>query len=374
MSSGIRIVLKPILIINYVFGLRIAGLSSCSKLWFNVLYILLLWSIYFNFLPSVISIYYKYHSPIEDRVFYVYEICTTLVSIAINIYYNTKFQNCLRKLDIVDNTLLKLGLITNYDKPCNKTVWFILGWFVMVMLTNCSTSLYMKNELNYNLKSALIYIFAMNHCFHVNFIGDLTTASILQFIGLKFDQINEYLQNTMKYKQRKRASRNQITYSHQRNISKACSNKCIMWTITHLHVELHKIFREIDLIFGTQMTFKMAIYFGWIVVDLREILNALFINNYVKYNIMAICSYCSWLIHNVFKFLLINYICETVVIKILQLSLRTVHAPFRFCGIGFFQFGFKFFCRFMMSVATVLVIIIQAQKTKHSSFSNDNNN
>ncbi|KAL0115696.1 hypothetical protein PUN28_010909 [Cardiocondyla obscurior] len=121
------------------------------------------------------------------------------------------------------------------------------------------------------------------------------------------------------------------------------------------------------------MTFKMASYFGWIVVDLREMLYAILVNNYVKYNIISIGSHCLWLIHNVFKFLLINYICETIVIKISQLSLRTVHAPFKFCGIGFFQFGFKFFYRFMMSVVTVLVIIIQAQKTKQSSFSNYNN-
>ncbi|KAL0115700.1 hypothetical protein PUN28_010909 [Cardiocondyla obscurior] len=232
MTNGIRIILKPILITSYVFGLRIASLSSCSKLWFNVLYMLLLWSIYFSFLPSVTSTFKKFHSLIEDQVFYWYEVCTTLLSVAINIYYNTKFQNCLRKLDIVDNTLFKLGLITNYDKPGNKTLWFVLGWFVIVILTNCCTSWFINIEFNYKFKSALIYIYLLNYCFHINFIGDLTTASILQFIGLKFDQINEYLQNTMKYKQKKQTLKNRITYSHQRNISKTFGNKCIMWTIT----------------------------------------------------------------------------------------------------------------------------------------------
>ncbi|XP_012059852.1 PREDICTED: uncharacterized protein LOC105623057 [Atta cephalotes] len=40
--------------------------------------------------------------------------------------------------------------------------------------------------------------------------------------------------------------------------------------------------------------------------------------------------------------------------------LQMAYTPLKFCGIGFFQFGFKFLHRFVMSIVTVLVIILQA--------------
>lgn len=84
----------------------------------------------------------------------------------------------------------------------------------------------------------------------------------------------------------------------------------------HLQLELCKIFREIDTVFGIQMTLKMACYFGWIAIDLREILYSILINNYVKSKIISITMHFIWFIHNLFKFLLINYTCETVIIKV----------------------------------------------------------
>ncbi|XP_018374470.1 PREDICTED: uncharacterized protein LOC108768514 [Trachymyrmex cornetzi] len=156
----------------------------------------------------------------------------------------------------------------------------------------------------------------------------------------------------------------------------------------HLHLELRKLSREVDSIFGTQMTFKMACYFNWIVIDLRIIFSAILTDNYVKSNnILCAVLYLFLLFHNVSKFLLINYVCETVSTKadatgyllnklsyttfdvevreiISQFSLQMTYEPLRFYGIGFFQFGSKFLYRFIMSIATVLVIVIQAHVNK----------
>ncbi|XP_011707054.1 PREDICTED: uncharacterized protein LOC105462228, partial [Wasmannia auropunctata] len=132
------------------------------------------------------------------------------------------------------------------------------------------------------------------------------------------------------------------------------------------------------------MSFKMAIYFGWIVFDIRGTFYVL-MDNYMKSDkIKYVGVNLLWLSQSIFKFLLINYVCETVSTKadatanlinrlwystcdveireiISQFSLQIVHMPLRFCGIGLFQFGFKFLQRFIMSIATVLVIVIQAQ-------------
>ncbi|XP_012059894.1 PREDICTED: uncharacterized protein LOC105623101 [Atta cephalotes] len=135
------------------------------------------------------------------------------------------------------------------------------------------------------------------------------------------------------------------------------------------------------------MTIKMACYFGWIAHDLRELLYPILVKNYVKPKIMTIIFYTFCLSNNICKFLIINYIYETITTKasatadllnrlsyvtcdieireiISQFSLRIVHPPLKFYGIGFFQFGFKFLYKFITSVATVLVLILQAQVNK----------
>ncbi|XP_011686453.1 PREDICTED: uncharacterized protein LOC105449151 [Wasmannia auropunctata] len=133
------------------------------------------------------------------------------------------------------------------------------------------------------------------------------------------------------------------------------------------------------------MSFKMACYFIWIVDQIRATFVEILIDNYVKSKILYTSTIVIWITHNIFKFLLFNYVCETISTKasatanllnkllystcdveiretISQYSLQIVHMPLRFCGIGLFQFGFKFLHRFIMSIATVLVIMIQAHE------------
>ncbi|KYN42737.1 hypothetical protein ALC56_02539 [Trachymyrmex septentrionalis] len=59
----------------------------------------------------------------------------------------------------------------------------------------------------------------------------------------------------------------------------------------------------------------MASYFGWLTFDLHKIFYPILITNYVKSKTMSIVLHTFCLINNIFKFLLINYICETVTTK-----------------------------------------------------------
>ncbi|XP_028044668.2 uncharacterized protein LOC105828989 [Monomorium pharaonis] len=260
---------------------------------------------------------------------------------------------------------------------------------MLFMITTFGSALYAKDEYHCNIVVAIYFMFLRDYSFHINFIGDLITASILEYIILKFNQINEHLQHLMKNNIHKieRVWENPIMRPYQQRFSNALSKKCIMWIVIHLHLELRKISHEIDLIFGTQMTFKMACYFNWIVIDLRRIMYTVLIQNYARSKIIVIIIHIIWFFHNVFKFILINYMCETLNTKasatadslhrllnyncdveireiILQFALRITYAPLRFYGIGLFQFGYKFLHKFVMSIATVLVILIQAHTNK----------
>lgn len=90
-----------------------------------------------------------------------------------------KFQNCLRKFDIVDNTLLKLGTMTDYNKLYKRTVWLALIWFVIVILAMCGVALFMKGEHDRDYATSMFFEFIRDYSFHINLIGDLITASII---------------------------------------------------------------------------------------------------------------------------------------------------------------------------------------------------
>jgi len=82
----------------------------------------------------------------------------------------------------VDNTLLKLGTLTDYDKLYKKTVWSVLGWFVIVIITMYGGAIFIKSEYNCDIAISMFFVFIREYPFNINFIGDLTTASIIGLV------------------------------------------------------------------------------------------------------------------------------------------------------------------------------------------------
>ncbi|XP_011868557.1 PREDICTED: uncharacterized protein LOC105562374 [Vollenhovia emeryi] len=234
MSQSIWTILMPLLIISYVFGIRVATLPiGYARLRFRFLYMLIVWVIYYFLsisvlIPNLIKFY-----PTEFYFGYALEMFVTLLSIVFGIYYNEKFQSCLKKLDIVDKTLFKLGTVTDYDKLHTKTLWLILGWSITVILLNCSSALYIESEYDCGIVTAILIIFLLNHIFHIGVISDLIIASVLGYIGVKFDQVNEELQDLIKNNtcSIKQTSANSMIHSHQRRFFKVLNSKCIIWIV-----------------------------------------------------------------------------------------------------------------------------------------------
>lgn len=87
MTESIRKVLSPLLIISYVCGLRIVEFSVDNpKQWFSLLYILLFWMLYIFFVYKLF--YYIVHGTIEYIVCNGLHFFTSLISIAIGVYYD----------------------------------------------------------------------------------------------------------------------------------------------------------------------------------------------------------------------------------------------------------------------------------------------
>jgi len=98
------------------------------------------------------------------------------------LFSRQKFQNCLKRFDIIDNTLLKLGAMTDYEKLRRKVMWYALGWIVTVILIIYSTTLLLKNQYNSDIASAIYCSCLRDYCFHINLLGDLINASILELV------------------------------------------------------------------------------------------------------------------------------------------------------------------------------------------------
>ncbi|KYN28872.1 hypothetical protein ALC57_01836 [Trachymyrmex cornetzi] len=101
----------------------------------------------------------------------------------------------------------------------------------------------------------------------------------------------------------------------------------------------------------------MASYFGWMAFDLREIFYPILITNYVKSKTMTIVLHTICLTNNIFKFLLINYIYETVTTKAKATADILNRLSYVTCDIEVREI-------FVTSIATVVVIILQAQVNK----------
>ncbi|XP_067207785.1 uncharacterized protein [Linepithema humile] len=318
MTKSICTILWPLMIINYVFGLRIIAFPiSHAKLCFNLLYILLLWSI-FCFLLIYTAMSYIVHYCLIYHICLRINVLIVFLTIVSTVQYKKKFRKCLNKLAMIDDTLENLGATTDYRKLQRRVVWLVLGWCMMYISVIYGESSWFAEYYNLDTPTAVYITVILNYCRFMNFIGDITIASILGYVELKFDQVNKYLQELLK------------------------NNK--------LEVKEERVWKNPTL-YSTQQTFPKTQYKEWM----------------------------TWIV----ILFLINWMCEKVCVKakatgeiintmtystsntevrknISQLLLQITYAPLRFCGLDLFQFGFKFLFKFSKTIATVLVILVQA--------------
>jgi len=78
----------------------------------------------------------------------------------------------------VDDTLEKLGITTDY-KLYMRTIWFILGWFMVVVLIIHLEIPLLKNI---NIIQTICIPFTQMYCVHINIISDLTITSMLWLV------------------------------------------------------------------------------------------------------------------------------------------------------------------------------------------------
>lgn len=110
----------------------------------------------------------------------------------------------------------------------------------------------------------------------------------------------------------------------QRNGSDNTEHNLISRFCRHLYLELRKISCELNSIFGLQMTVKMGIYFAFIALGFRQLFNLIFVNFYINKTKLYVNIVISFLVVNIFRLLIINYMCEKVSIKVSTLRSQSI--------------------------------------------------
>lgn len=82
----------------------------------------------------------------------------------------------------MDDTLKKLGVITDYKKFEKRSIWIILGWFVTILLLNFGD--YYRWHKMHDALSSVYATLILNYCSDINIIDDLIFTSILGLVNL----------------------------------------------------------------------------------------------------------------------------------------------------------------------------------------------
>ncbi|KAL6422644.1 hypothetical protein ACFW04_010704 [Cataglyphis niger] len=228
----------------------------------------------------------------------------------------------------------------------------------------------------------LIFPCLANCHVHVNIFMELLLVTFLWYIGTRFDKVNEHIrcllvkeEYGLRYAWRK-------TILPHRNIMHTSCHKRVLYTSMHLHLELCQISRELNEIFGIQMTLEMInciicvmrqcwfLYihvrtktfliftpFSWLDIQIWILLNGsrIFCLNYACQSVSAKANEMENIIHQLTDFLRYADIRD----EIYQFTLQMIHRPLKFTGLGFFYFGNGLLRRLIISVITYVIIIIQ---------------
>ncbi|XP_029160036.1 uncharacterized protein LOC114932030 [Nylanderia fulva] len=222
------------------------------------------------------------------------------------------------------------------------------------------------------------------------YVIDYSILYHVWYVGLKLDQIKEHVQKlTKNNKCIGNRTREHPILLFQSKCARILESRYMIWIVIHLYSEMRKIYRIINSIFGALMTLEMGCAFACVVLNSQEIFHIIYFNDYTfNHRTVFTSSMLLQFLLEIFLIVFFNYECEKVSIKanetgnfiskllhsncdveihenILQFLLM-IQSPLKFCGLGSFQFGFKFLQGFTASMATVLVILIQAHTNKNS--------
>ncbi|XP_011865763.1 PREDICTED: uncharacterized protein LOC105560874 [Vollenhovia emeryi] len=390
MVVPIQQVLRPLLITCFIMGLGVYPMKQPNPrirwiAYLSILYCLIIWVSYaYLFYYVVISFTWEVlYADTTNSVIIIIHIITTAISVIMSFYHQKRFEINLKKLSAVDNSLEELGVsIMNQNIHMYSKI-AIIGWIVYSLAVNFLDSIWWTSYVKLT-SWGLFLAYILNHCLHVNAFTDLLFTFLLWYICIKFDTVNEYIRCLLIREDRGLRCTEQKSTVVLHRYTLGINYKQTLWTSMHLHLELCRITREFNFLFGIQITFGMTTYlmyltstcYGLCLYSMqqfsKEILQTLFIWINVG----------SWAILLLIRMYFINYICESVMTKaneinktihqltnilryadvceeIYQFTLQIMHHPLKLTGMNLFYLGNKCFRKVCITIVTFVIIMVQ---------------
>ncbi|XP_071572176.1 uncharacterized protein [Temnothorax nylanderi] len=335
MKIAIQQAFRPLFITCFIIGLGVYPSKELKPrdgwvVYLSILYSLIVWFVYgylLYYMVSSLSLRALCRATITIIVMEI-NIITTITSVVFSVYYDKRFRICMKKLAAVDDTLEELGTPKIYRKIHMWSKRIVIGWLIYSLVVNfCDTKWWLDRKETTSWGFIVPHLY--NHTLHVNTLVDLVFITFMWYIGTIFDKIQEHMQCLLV--KEKRGLRNTwkkfaITCSYRYTLY-ADSYKQILWSSMHLHLELCRIARELNLIFGTQMTFEIASYLLFLTSSCYYLYGMLMRKDRTEIPIIAWYHISSWTTIFVTKLCVINCICENVSAKVrcLQLKKCNVH-------------------------------------------------
>ncbi|EZA58587.1 hypothetical protein X777_14752 [Ooceraea biroi] len=385
MTITIQQALRPLFLTCFVIGLGAYPIKQPHLrirwvTYLSILYSLTVWSLYIYVTYYVTTLFTleRIFFTIISFIITVINILATITSSFVGFYYHKKFEMCMIKLDAVDDTLEQLGTPKMHKRIFMWSKQIIIGWFLYSFTLNIY---YVQNYAQHmSVFWALILSVIILYGTHVNILVDVLVIILLWYVGNRFDKVHEHIKCLLVGKElgiRRPWNKSIIA------INKSTNNyKQVFWTTMHLYLELHRIARELNLMFGMKMTLQTASY----LLYLTAFCYHMFL--FIKYEYRKDLSFfdwfmiCVWTSLFIIRLYIINYICDSVRYKangidktidqlthvmryadiwkeMYQFILQAMHHPLKFTGMGLFEFGQKFFWKFCITIATFVILMIQ---------------
>lgn len=95
-------------------------------------------------------------------------------------YFFQKFKDCLNRLNIVNETLEKLGTPKNYMKLRKRIIWLIIEWIISTIFINIIDILWFFIRVPKII--AIFLALIINYSYHINVIYDFKYMILFGFV------------------------------------------------------------------------------------------------------------------------------------------------------------------------------------------------
>ncbi|KAL6258496.1 hypothetical protein P5V15_010453 [Pogonomyrmex californicus] len=191
--------IKPVALTAFIVGCGILKYpGNRPRFGLSIFYMLIVWSVY-----ACVFYYTMIQFP-PERLFNSFltffiltiNLLVTIIHIIIIIRKRKKFVACIRKLELVDDTLEKLGMPKEFDILQNLTKWAMIILIFIICISSILDSMLCVRIYN-NIKGILIP-FVINYTIHINTLMDIKFILLLRHIGTRMDKMNDYIEQLLK--------------------------------------------------------------------------------------------------------------------------------------------------------------------------------